>query len=83
MKTIELSTALKPFSEYVPEFDAGPVVLTLNQQPRAVVVSLKQTDQESLALGLNPEFIDIIEKARAELRAGKKLSLEEMKREIL
>jgi hypothetical protein len=49
MKTIELSTALKPFLEYAPEFGVQPVVLTLNQQPMAVVVSLKQTDTEPFA----------------------------------
>jgi hypothetical protein len=83
MKTIELSTALKPFLEYAPEFGVQPVVLTLNQQPMAVVVSLKQTDTEPFALSMNPEFIEIIEKARGEFRAGKKLSLEEMKQEVL
>lgn len=36
--------------------------------------------RESLALSLNPEFMAIIEQARAECRAGKTLSLEEMKR---
>jgi hypothetical protein len=32
---------------------------------------------------MNPEFIEIIGKARGEFRAGKKLSLEEMKQEVL
>ncbi len=81
MKTIELSTALKPFLEYAPEFGVQPVVLTLKQQPMAVVLSLKDTD--SFSLSMNPEFLEIIEKARSEFKAGQKLSLEEMKREVL
>jgi hypothetical protein len=32
---------------------------------------------------MNPEFMQIIQQARDEFKVGKKLSLEEMKREIL
>jgi hypothetical protein len=47
----------------------------------AVVVSLERTDTELFTL--SSEFLEIIEKARAEFKAGKKLSFEEMKREVL
>jgi hypothetical protein len=40
-------------------------------------------DKESLSLSTSPEFMEIIEKARAEFAAGKRLTLEEMKREVL
>jgi hypothetical protein len=36
-----------------------------------------------LSLSTNPEFIAIIEAAREEFCSGKRLSLEEMKREVL
>lgn len=58
------------------------VVLTMHGKAIAAVVSLKQVDPESLSLSMNP-FLAIIQKARQEFKAGKKLSLEEMKREIL
>jgi hypothetical protein len=32
---------------------------------------------------MNPEFMEIIDEARAEFAAGKKLTLEEMKRQVL
>jgi PHD/YefM family antitoxin component YafN of YafNO toxin-antitoxin module len=81
MKAIELSTALKPLSAYAEELRDETIVLTLNGTPIAVVTSIKDIDSESLALSTNPDFLAIIERSRAELRAGKKLSLEEMKAE--
>ena len=52
------------------------------KKPVAALVPLKHVDREALALSTNPEFRAIIEAARAEFRAGKRLSLEEMKREV-
>jgi PHD/YefM family antitoxin component YafN of YafNO toxin-antitoxin module len=85
MKTIELSTASRPLSAYAREFgeEEELVILTANQQPIAVILPLKQFDTETLALSLNPEFIALIEHARQEFKAGKKLSLEAMKQAVL
>lgn len=79
MKTIELSTASKPLSDYALYFNEDAVVLTLNGKAIAVVIALNEEDRESVALSMNPEFNEIIEKAREEFKQGKKLSLEEMK----
>jgi PHD/YefM family antitoxin component YafN of YafNO toxin-antitoxin module len=83
MRTIEISTASRPLSAYADELDQDVIILTSNNEPIAAIVSLKNIDRESLALSLNPEFMAIIEQARAECRAGKTLSLEEMKRAVL
>jgi PHD/YefM family antitoxin component YafN of YafNO toxin-antitoxin module len=83
MKTIELSTASKSLAEYAKEFGEEVVVLTDNHEPVAAVVSLKNVDRESLALSTNPEFLAIIERARAEMASGRKLSHDEMKRAVL
>lgn len=85
MKTIELSEASKPLSDYVKALDEEIIVLSLEKKPIAALVSLKNVDQESVALSTNPEFMAIIdiEGAREEFKSGKKLSLEEMKRELL
>ena len=83
MRKIELSEASKPLSDYAEALNEEILVLTSNQQPIAALISLKDVDPESLALSTNPEFMAIIEAAREEFRAGKKLSLEEMKREVL
>lgn len=83
MKTIELSTASQPLSAYVEDFGNEVVVLTLHGKAIAAVISLNDEDGESLSLSLNPEFMEIIEKAREEFRLGKTLSLEQMKREVM
>ncbi len=83
MKTLEISTAIKPLSEYAADFDEGMILLTYNNIPLAVIVSLKDMEQETLSLSMEPEFIAIIEKARAEFSQGKKISLDEMKQTVL
>jgi hypothetical protein len=83
MKTIELSEASKPLSDYAEELGEEILVLTYKKKPIAALVSLKQVDQEALSLSTNPEFIAIIKAAREEFRSGKRLSLEEIKREVL
>jgi len=83
MKTVELTTASEALSDYVKIFGGENVLLTSHQKPIAVVIPLENTDRESLTLGMNPEFADIIENARKEFRDGRKLSFEEMKREVL
>ena len=82
MKTIELKKASKPLSDYVNEIDKEILILTSNKKPIAAVVSLKGVDKESLSLSTNPEFLELIEKAREEFKSGKKLSLNEIKEEI-
>jgi hypothetical protein len=42
-----------------------------------------ENDREDSPIGASPDFIEIIENARAEFNSGKTLSLEDMKREIL
>ena len=83
MKTVELTEALKPLSDYAKELDEEIIVLTSNKKPVAALVSLKNIDQESLSLSTNPEFMKIIDSAREEFKTGKKLSFEEMRKELL
>ena len=83
MRTIEISTASRPLSAYTEELGKDVIVLTANDEPVAAIVPLIDVDRESLALSLSPEFMTIIEQARAECEAGKTLTLEEMKRAVL
>lgn len=83
MKTIELSDASEPLSDYAEALDDDILVVTSRKKPVAALVPLKHVDREALALSTNPEFRAIIEAAREEFRVGKSLSLEEMKREVL
>ena len=46
-------------------------------------VPVKNTDRESLRLSTNPEFLRLIEQSRAEIAAGKSLSLNEIRARVL
>jgi PHD/YefM family antitoxin component YafN of YafNO toxin-antitoxin module len=82
MKTIDLEKASKPLSEYAKEIDKEILVLKSKDKPVAALVSLKDVDAESISLSTNPEFLEIIEKSRKEFKLGKRISLDEMKKEI-
>lgn len=82
MKTIDLEKASKPLSEYAKEIDKEILVLKLKDKPVAAIVSLKNVDTESISLSTNPEFLEIIENSRKEFTLGKKISFDEMKKEI-
>ena len=82
MKTIEISKASKSLSDYAKELNNEILVITSDNEPIAAVVSLKNVDMESLSLSTNPEFMEIIEKSRRDFKLGKKVSLDEIKREI-
>jgi hypothetical protein len=50
--------------------------------PIAVPVPIDGFDAESLALGIHPRFLAIIEEARAQCRQGSGLSTEDVRREL-
>lgn len=83
MKRIEISEASKPLSEYAGELQDEIVILTSEDHPVAALIPLRNVDEESLALSTNEVFLDIVERSRGEIRAGKTISLEEMKRSLL
>jgi antitoxin (DNA-binding transcriptional repressor) of toxin-antitoxin stability system len=80
VKTMKLSRASRPLTEYAAELRGEVLVLTQRSRPVAAVVPLKGVDRESLALSSHPEFLELIARSRAEIRRGQKLTLEEMKK---
>lgn len=83
MKRITLSSAIRPLAEYIEELDEDALVLTKRRRPVAAVIPLKNVDRESLALSCSPQFLRIVAEARARFAAGRKLSLDEVKRAFL
>jgi PHD/YefM family antitoxin component YafN of YafNO toxin-antitoxin module len=86
MKRINISEASKSLADYALELDEEMVVITSEGNPIAAMIPLRNAenvDQESLSLSASRAFLDIIEGARAEIKAGKVLSLDEMKRAVL
>jgi antitoxin (DNA-binding transcriptional repressor) of toxin-antitoxin stability system len=82
VKTIKLSQASRPLSEYAADLRDEIVVLTEGNRAVAAIVPLKKADRESVALSGHPEFLKIIERSRADFRNGRVMSLEAMKNEL-
>ena len=53
------------------------------RRPVAALVSLEHVDAEALALSAHLAFLALIARARREVAAGRRLSLEQMKRAVL
>lgn len=82
MRTIELSKNEQSLAECAGELNEEVVFLTMHEQPIAAIVPLNSCDPDSWKHGLDPKFVAIIERARAEIKAGKKHSLDDIKREF-
>ncbi len=83
MKTLELRKASRTLADYAANLGTESIVVTSNKKPVAALVSLQNVDRESLSLSLDPAFLRIIRRARAEVRRGDVYSLEQVKREML
>ena len=83
MKPLELKQASKALAEYASHLGSESIVITSNKKPVAALVSLRGVERESLSLSLNPAFLKIIRRARAEVRRGEVYSLDAVKREML
>ncbi len=80
MKTINVSKATAPLADYVQKVRKGPVILTIDGRPVAALVPIQDADLETVAVGTNPDFLALIERARARHRSEGGISSEEMRR---
>lgn len=83
MKTLELKKASQTLADYATNLGSESIVITSNKKPVAALVSLQGVERESLFLSLNPDFMKIIRRARAEVRRGEVSSLDQVKQEML
>jgi antitoxin (DNA-binding transcriptional repressor) of toxin-antitoxin stability system len=67
-------------ADYAGEIDSGPLVLTNQGRPVAALVPIENADLETVALGTNRQFLELIERSRARVRAEGGVSSEEMRR---
>jgi len=77
-----MTTSQQTLAECAQDLEDEVVVLKLNDKPVAAIVPLEALDDETWRLSISPDFLAIVERSRAEYLAGKKFTLEEMKREI-
>ncbi len=83
MRKLSLTQASEPLAKYAVELENDIVVVTKGKRAVAALVPLKNVSRESLALSTHPEFLALVKKARAEIRAGRSLSLDEMRARVL
>lgn len=82
MKTIELTDAGKSLAEYALEALTEPVTVTHRGQPLVVLYSAVGSDEESIALSTNREFLRIIEQSRKSYREKGGIPAAEIRRRV-
>jgi len=68
-----------PLAEYAQTMKDGPLVVTRDGQPIAVVISVENADLETLSLSNHPGFLELIERSRARQKREGGLSSAEMR----
>jgi len=82
MKTLELVQATAPLVEYAQQLSREPVILTVDGKPVAALMSIEDTDWETVALSTHPQFLALIERSRARQKAEGGISSTEMRRRL-
>ena len=71
MKVASMSDVASDFAAYLKAGEKGPVVVTRNGQPAAVLLRIEgQDDLERVLMGHSPKLQSILEAARKRFRAG-------------
>jgi len=83
MKIASVAEVKAKFSGYLKASQQGPVVVTKNGKPVAVLLAVTDEDEiERLLLAHSPKFQGIIEIAEGQIREGKGVKHEDFWREI-
>ena len=81
MKVVEMDEAKGSLSEYARRNRRHAVVVTRRGKPVSALLPLEPgADLERLSLSMNARFRAILEQSRAEVRAGKVLSGDDLRR---
>jgi len=80
MKVVEKEKATGTLAAYTEEVGNGPVVVTDQGKPVAVLLPIENADLETVALSTNRAFIELIERSLARVRSERGISSEEMRR---
>jgi antitoxin (DNA-binding transcriptional repressor) of toxin-antitoxin stability system len=80
MKVIERTAATASLADYAADIGDDPLVVTSHGQPVAALVPIQNADMETVALSTNREFLELIERSRARVRAEGGISSAEMRR---
>jgi len=80
MKIAPLAEVKDRFSAYIDESHEAPIIVTRNGRPVAMIVAIEDEDDlDSLLLVHDRRFLQLLEDARARVRATGGVSLAEMR----
>jgi prevent-host-death family protein len=83
MKIASVADVKSKFSGYLKASKDGPIVVTKNGKPVALLLSVEDEEEiERLVLAYSPKFQNIIQRAEKEIREGKGIRHEEFWKEI-
>ena len=83
MKIASIAEVKAKFSGYLKASEEGPIVVTKNGKPVAVLLSVTEEDEiERILLAYSPKFQSLLEIAEEQIREGKGMSHEDFWREI-
>jgi len=82
VKTLDITKATAPLSDYARKIRKNPVILTQNGRPIAALISLENADAETISLSSNKQFVALMEKSRARHKAEGGISSAEMRRRL-
>jgi prevent-host-death family protein len=83
MKTASVADVKAQFSAFLKASETGPVVVTRNGKPVAVIVGVQDEEEiERLLMAYSPRLQAIVEASRQEIREGEVLNHEEFWAEV-
>ena len=83
MKIASVADVKARFSSFLKESKRGPVIVTRNGKPTAVLLSVEEEDEiERLALAYSPKFQKLLSLARQQIREGAGIPHEDFWREV-
>jgi prevent-host-death family protein len=82
MKKLSIQKATASLAEYVRTIDGEPLVVTVAGKPVAALVPVEGLDLEGLAVGTNPDFLDLIEHSQRRMKKEGGIPAEEMRRRL-
>ena len=83
MRIASVAEVKSRFSAFLKETEGGPVVVTRNGKPVAVLVGIQDEDEiERLLMAYSPRLRAILDRSRRQIDAGQGLSHEEFWSEV-
>jgi prevent-host-death family protein len=80
VKEVPLATVKDDLSRYLREAEKGEIVITRHGKPAGVLIGFRSEDDWfDYRLENDPRFLDRVAKARASVRAGRGVRLEDVK----